>query len=304
MSPPSSVLGQYADEIRRLDWELIPSGFSRATVWKGSGEGTPHFVLKSWPVTCEVERLAFIHRAQSHASILPFVPRLVETRSGTTSPFVDGICWDLSTWMQGEPERDGPFSDIRRRAAVAALRAIHENWAESSRGEAVCPAVERRLALINNYRTCRRGSPAVPGDPLLASVATRLPDALDAVERALNIWSRQRVPVQLCFTDIHRDHNLFTGDAITGIIDYGAVKIDSPAVDLARLFGEDEATLSNAVREYGVERLPAGLTEALAATAPACNLAAWTLRLVRDGDGSTITPAIRRRISVWADRLH
>lgn len=114
---------------------------------------------------------------------------------------------------------------------------------------------------------------------------------------------RQRVSVQLCFTDVHRDHVLYSGDEVTGLIDYGAVKLDSPAVDLARLFGENEATLAEAIRDYGEDLLPKGLCEILAATAPACNLAAWTLRLLRDGDAVTIEAAVRRRISNWVDRL-
>lgn len=37
--------------------------------------------------------------------------------------------------------------------------------------------------------------------------------------------------------DLWHDHVLFTGDEVTGIIDFGALRVDTPACDLARLLG-------------------------------------------------------------------
>jgi homoserine kinase type II len=43
--------------------------------------------------------------------------------------------------------------------------------------------------------------------------------------------------LQPAIRDIHHDHVLFTGDEVTGIIDFGALRIDTPLVDVARLVG-------------------------------------------------------------------
>jgi Ser/Thr protein kinase RdoA (MazF antagonist) len=43
--------------------------------------------------------------------------------------------------------------------------------------------------------------------------------------------------LQPCLCDLWHDHLLFDGDRLTGIVDYGAVKVDHVAVDLARLLG-------------------------------------------------------------------
>jgi homoserine kinase type II len=45
------------------------------------------------------------------------------------------------------------------------------------------------------------------------------------------------LPLQPCLCDIWHDHLLYQGDELTGLVDYGAVKIDHVAVDLARLLG-------------------------------------------------------------------
>ena len=43
--------------------------------------------------------------------------------------------------------------------------------------------------------------------------------------------------MQPCLRDIWHDHILFTGDEVTGLVDFGAIDIDTPATDLARLIG-------------------------------------------------------------------
>ena len=303
MLPSPTVLGEYADPVHRADWERVASGFSGAAVWKGSIDGVPQFALKCWPATCSTERIQFIQRALADVSSLPFVPKLIPTRAGKTYCFHGGRIWDVTKWIPGEADAGTDFPVPRRRAAVNALLHVHRIWAVTSLTEDICPAVLRRMMLIEDYREWSRSPTAGTNDPHLATVMARLPDPLNEAERILRPWTRQRVPVQLCFTDVHREHVLFSGDEVTGLIDFGAVKLDSPAVDLARLFGENEQTLAEAIREYGESKLPHGLSETLVTTAPACNLAAWTLRLLRDGDAVTDEGAVRRRISNWVDRL-
>ena len=72
--------------------------------------------------------------------------------------------------------------------------------------------------------------------------------ATGVVERTLSPWLKRPVLVQPCLCDIWHDHALFDGESVGGMIDYGAMKIDSVAVDLARLLGslvEDNAELRN-----------------------------------------------------------
>src|SRR5207302_7945298 len=76
-----------------------------------------------------------------------------------------------------------------------------------------------------------------------------LPPLMERVPERLKPWAERRWPLQVCLCDIWHDHVLFSGDAVTGIIDYGSVRHDHPAVDLARLLGSlagDDAELTAA----------------------------------------------------------
>jgi homoserine kinase type II len=50
-------------------------------------------------------------------------------------------------------------------------------------------------------------------------------------------WRTVDLPRQRRLGDVHHDHVLFTGDKVTGVIDFGAADYDSPAGDAARLLG-------------------------------------------------------------------
>jgi Ser/Thr protein kinase RdoA (MazF antagonist) len=58
----------------------------------------------------------------------------------------------------------------------------------------------------------------------------------------------------VCLRDVHREHILFDDDAVSGLIDFGAVGIDAPACDLARWLGsvapDDDAALQLSLEAY------------------------------------------------------
>ena len=67
---------------------------------------------------------------------------------------------------------------------------------------------------------------------------------------AMNI----RVPLQPCIRDVWHDHVLFEGDKVSGLIDFGALKIETVAGDVARLLdsmaGDDLAAWQSGLTDY------------------------------------------------------
>jgi Ser/Thr protein kinase RdoA (MazF antagonist) len=79
-----------------------------------------------------------------------------------------------------------------------------------------------------------------PDDLVAAHAETAwqmLPSAIPVVKPMLWDWLDRVVPLQPCIGDVWHDHILFDGERVTGVIDYGAAKVDHVAADLARLLG-------------------------------------------------------------------
>jgi homoserine kinase type II len=77
--------------------------------------------------------------------------------------------------------------------------------------------------------------------PELESRAARIlqlaPSAAGSVLSILSRASRAAVPLQVCIGDIWHDHVLYVGDRISGFVDFGSMRTDNVAADLARLLG-------------------------------------------------------------------
>ncbi|MFO0848912.1 MAG: phosphotransferase [Gemmataceae bacterium] len=87
---------------------------------------------------------------------------------------------------------------------------------------------------------------------LLSRAAATLHACVPAAVADLLPLADRPVELQPCLCDIWHDHVQFTGDAVSGVIDYGAMKVDHPAVDLARLLGDLVGDDPERVR-FGVE---------------------------------------------------
>ena len=234
-------------------------GFSGARLWSLDGQ----HCLRVWPPDDPVpERLDWIHQLISKAaeSKLAFVPRLLRTRSGASWIDQAGRRWEITTWMPGRADFRAQPTDVRLQSACVALAQLHEAWKDQHPETGLCPAVRRRLQRFHEWSgrlaSGWRRSAALdePFRSLVGRALEQIRHHLPAVPEELRPWIDSPLPLQPCLCDVWHDNLLFSGDTLTGLVDYGSVKIDHVAVDLARLLGslidDDAAKWEIGLRAY------------------------------------------------------
>lgn len=222
-------------------------GFSGARLWRLETPLGPR-LLRAWPVDPSFpSRLGFVHSLMGRARRegLTFVPAVFAAAHGATWVDFLGRYWEMTEFMPGQA--DFHVSPTRRRleAACQALARLHLGWERSSSSSGSCPALARRLRKFHEWRDLVRTSwrpvPQPEWAERLTAVIDRawrvLPPWVEQLPALLLPWTGQVWPLQPCLCDLWHDHVLFEEERVTGLVDYGALKVDHPAVDLARLLG-------------------------------------------------------------------
>jgi Ser/Thr protein kinase RdoA (MazF antagonist) len=315
-----AVLAASGQAASGLRWVPVAAGgFSGAVVWRGEDEaGTPIFALKAWPAEgMTADRLRLIHGWMLDVQGLAFVPRVLAALDSATVVEHGGRVWDIERWMPGTADFHANPCRERLTAACAALARLHRAWSRRSRTVPSCPAVLRRLRLLDEWNALRSRFHAAG-----AAGASSVIDALrrgaeivdrhaDAARRRLDRWMPFPSTVQPCLCDVWHDHVLFTGNELTGIIDYGAMKEDHVAVDLARLLGDlagdDDAAFAAGLAAYaaagGILDRPAKFVRDLDQTGTLCGIIGWIRRTISDGRFDFASARIAARIRWLCSRF-
>lgn len=237
-------------------------GFSGARLWRVTAEEA--WCLRAWPIEGPTEtELATIHNLMGKAAeTLPFVPRLRrQGKTGRTWVAEYGTLWEMATWQPGRADFHEQPSLAKLTAAVEALALLHRVWMPSPPRYGACPAVVRRLEKLKAWQSLPRERMQAALGRIESDLRNLAVRALEAVRRgtlpareALNRWRHIEVSLQPCLCDIWHDHVLFQGETVTGIVDFGGVRMDNPATDLARLLGslvpEEASAWSAALDAY------------------------------------------------------
>jgi Ser/Thr protein kinase RdoA (MazF antagonist) len=236
-------------------------GFSGARLWRVEA-GAASFCLRAWPADdATPDHLARLHHlmATARGADLEFVPAILPAGSNTFLSH-DGRLWELTAWMPGRADFHHDPAPARLRAACVALARLHHAWAARFPSRGPCPALARRLdraadwlALVSSgWRP--RPDDADPVRPWAESAWRLLSVWVGRVAAMLSPWVGSPLTLHPCLCDVWHDHVLFDGNAVTGIVDYGSVKVDHAAADLARLLGslvgDDEAAWADGLDAY------------------------------------------------------
>jgi Ser/Thr protein kinase RdoA (MazF antagonist) len=250
MSDPSFILSLYPPDCRPTRIEPLHNagGMSGAQFWRVlAPRGT--LILRRWPREHPApERLRFLHAVLLHAvqRDITFLP--VPIRATSSETFIEhaGHMWELSPWMPGTADYEKTASAEKLRAAMQALARFHIATGDFQPARcAPSPAIERRLKMLQELQSGGLGelSHAVNDTvwtdlaPLAGKFLAALPTAIPRAIAQLALLKDVPFSLQPCLRDIWHDHVLFSGNDVTGIIDFGAMNVDTPACDIARLLG-------------------------------------------------------------------
>jgi Ser/Thr protein kinase RdoA (MazF antagonist) len=229
-------------------------GFSGARFWRFSTP-TAEFCLRRWPAEHpSAERLAWIHsilQLAGHEGI-EFLPLPIQTLDGRTFAEHAGFRWELAHWLPGVADYHQHPTRAKLEAAFAALAKFHCAVASGPVVPApdyptleVPPAIQARCDRLDELlagRLQKVEQSIHSGDwPELATRAVRIVGFAKTwakpCRQQLEPFHKTRVAIQPVIRDIWHDHVLFTGERVTGFVDFGAMRVDTVATDIARLCG-------------------------------------------------------------------
>jgi Ser/Thr protein kinase RdoA (MazF antagonist) len=220
-------------------------GLSGSRLWRFAA-GARTLVARAWPVDGPPRPvLERTHLWLVEAERLGFVPTPIPSSDGRTIVEEGGRLWELSSWMDGSADLGSPPKRAHVRSGFAGLAAFHGALARY-RTEGVSPGIAGRLGEVQAWQAqgftrLERILDDTPPDPANRSARRWLKLARKVAPRVraqLVEGSRIEEGLQPCLRDARPDHFLFKGDRLTGLVDFGAMGIDSVAADLARLMSE------------------------------------------------------------------
>jgi homoserine kinase type II len=265
-----AVLEQYPGigPVGKIHFLAGAGGFSGSRLWKIEREAGP-LCLRRWPAEHPTaERLLFIHGVLAHLgkSGIACIPVPLVNRQGSTFVPRAGHFWELAPWMPGEANFRANPSRVRLAAAMRMLAQIHVAAAVGCTPIQASPTLLSRREQLATLLGGGAGQLAAAveshhqqplasrGRRLLAHFGRLAPLTAPRLEAAAKL----RVPLFPVIRDLWHDHVLFTGDEVTGIIDFGAMRVDSAACDLSRLLGslvgDDQAAWDFAWEAYAAIR--------------------------------------------------
>lgn len=248
-----AVLERFSTDVRPIGPVTAlgnAGGSSGIALWRyGSQRG--ELVARAWPIADGLaDRLARVHAWLRELDGMSFVPRPIAARDGRTVVAEAGRFWELQPWLPGAPVTGRPPGPLEAREAFARLAEVHHRLARLATTGPSPNVRQRHQELSTLIRD--------DFEPIVSAVRSATRDrATDEAARDLALrWvararalapavagelARHRdtsVALQPTLRDVRGEHVLFEGGRLTGLVDYGAMGIESVASDLARLMSD------------------------------------------------------------------
>ena len=245
----------------------IAGGLSGSLVWRVRLADDTQWALRRWPTGTTRARIEEVHRVvqAARSEHFPLAPSVRRVGDGRSWQACDGFVWDCHQWIDGEAfagelvdgsanwQRvcpQGAVASARFSAAVASSQQLGGLAAGGSPGAS--KTVAARVTKVSELDDCFRAYGARlleaaqrhawsrQDERLVTATSSWLycwPACIGQLKQWLSRVSEQQWPLVWILGDHHVGNLLFRHGELVGIVDYDAVRYDSPACDLARLFG-------------------------------------------------------------------
>ncbi len=265
---PAQVLSQYQPP-DQPNSAVVPlgnaGGASGSDLFRYTARDGSDLVLKAWPIEqSTLRRVKQVHTWIDHVSDLEFIPRLRRSKEGSTVALTQGRCWEVATWMPGSPATTGSPTPEHVETVLINLAKLHLRWASlgvrlekspglKARVEEIRQLGSGELAQLQKIVTSQK-------DSVVRTTAQSWLEAAGRLDfRKYASTELDELYIQPCLRDARPEHFLFRDDRITGLIDFGAMDVDSVVADLSRLilewFENDRTLYDFALKAYERVRL-------------------------------------------------
>jgi homoserine kinase type II len=205
-------------------------------------------VLRAWPPDGPGrDQLKRVHEWLFLTADTGVVPVPVCDLTGQSLQDFEGAQWEITPWLAGQADSGHPPSLPHLRAAFAGLGAFHQRLV-GEESEGVSPGLRLRTDAVihlvegglDRVEAAIQRRPGAPGNVSTAALRwltlarTVAPRMVDSLRKAAALVVR----IQPCLRDARPEHFLFEDGALTGIVDFGAMGVDTVSGDLSRLIGE------------------------------------------------------------------
>lgn len=224
-------------------------GFSGACFWKLQ-QGDECWGIRRWPREHPtVSRLKWIHAVLKHSRDkgFPWLPKMRTSSAGESFIQDSDFLWECSCWMPGTAALGEDPSFERIATAMEALAKFHQSVEEflPDQGRLSVPAVENRQVffkqlatnMLDQIQSCLPASDWPDLNRRANQFVERFSRLRGELQQRLVSTAVLRARLFPCLRDIRQQHVLFIGDQVSSFIDFGAMRIDSVATDIARLLG-------------------------------------------------------------------
>lgn len=235
--------------------ETLPPGMSGAAVFRCLLDSGSVRLLKQWPTGTSAARVAEVGRVIEHARSngCQLVPHSYAiAASGATCRVIADHCWQLMDWMPGQPlATDCGLDSIE--SGAAAIASFHASTISlGSQRQVHAGAVVARLERARELKPLIAQIGAMDPATVLSGIPTELTAALyearqlvlgnwetvsTRISAILNVYAAESLHTQYVLRDIHRENALFIEGLPSGLIDFDAIRVDTPWTDLARWAG-------------------------------------------------------------------